>query len=313
MKVLWFGIDDTKACVLYNHEVRCELRDKHGVRLVGPGYSWPMEAGRMALSSVLAVEGKPDWVVLDDGNGAGYVPIDIDCHPDGVRFAWREGDWHNGWRKGIADQLEPDVVLGMVDRLPPLKQDLDPYLFHPGFHLVPHSVQTKRFYPGDGPRQINMVLYGQTGACYETRTKARSILSGRTDVKLPTHGGYWSDGRGSAKDITYYNDELAELLRHCKMAWVDGSDYNVCLMKYFEVAACGALLVGEKPYAWHRYFPDGCMVVCEPEELPDVINFYAKYEKARKRITDTAWEHIQKHHTVEVRAREIMAILEGWR
>ncbi|MCP4493369.1 MAG: glycosyltransferase family 1 protein [Gammaproteobacteria bacterium] len=313
MRVLWFGINDTNACVLYSHDLRLHLQKHHGVELIGPGYTWPMDIMPPKMTDVIEAEGKPDWIVWDECNGTGFVPMNIDLRPQGVRIAVREGDWHNTYRREVIDKLDPDVIFGAVDRKPPAKRAVDPYLFHEGFTLMPWAVNTDRFYPGEDIRSYAMVLYGQTGACYADRTKARAVLSSRKDVILPTHGGYWSDGRGSLEGVTFYNDELAALLRKCRMAWVDGSDFNVALMKYYEVAASGTLMVGKKPYAWHRYFPDGCMVVCEPEEVPDVINFYMKRERSRRSITDRALQHIHTHHTIAIRAREMMAFLEGWR
>ena len=51
------------------------------------------------------------------------------------------------------------------------------------------------------------------------------------------------------------------------------------------------------------------MVECAPEEAAEVARYYADDEVARRLISEHATEHCLKHHSIEVRAREIMEIL----
>lgn len=308
---MWLGINDENGCVQHFHELRLELKNKHGVELVGPGYSWPMMEGRFNLSVIIDAYGKPDWIVLDDSNALGYVPLRIAGHPSGVKVAWRENDFHNKYRQATGNVIDPDLIMAILDRPKKGFWGSDPFRTHPGWELVPHAVNTKRFCPNGNDRPWNIILYGKTGPCYRVRSEAKQVLRGRKDAVLPTHGGYWRDGRGSIPGKTYYNDELAALLAQCKMAWVDGSDYKAAVMKYFECAAAGCLMVGQKPYGWHRYFPDGAMVECEPGELPDIIRFYSRMRRARKSVANLALEHVRKYHSTEERAKQIMALLEG--
>jgi hypothetical protein len=305
MRVLWLGINDDPGCVLHFHELRCELRDAHGVTLAGPGYSWPYGESR-CLSDLAGNEGF-DWIVLDDTNALGYVRVNWDFRP-AAKVAWREGDWHNGYRKETAVAIRPDAILSCVDR-PSSPQD--EFRDHPGRTLVPMAVNTKRFHPRCGPRRYAVGLFGKVGKAYASRTAARCALSPRGDAWLPTHGGYWRDGRGSAPGATFYNDELADALRDCAMVWVDGSDYGVFLNKYNEAAACGCLLVGEVPYNWSAYYPEASMVRCCPEEVNEVVDFYADHDRAREEIAERATEHCLENHSIEARAKQVMEVLSA--
>jgi len=301
-RILWLGMDDSKGCVLHWHDLRCRLRDEHGVTLAGPGYSW--EFGQKHAISEFGDDW--DWIVLDDCNAMGYVPIMWDVRPK-CPIAWREHDWHNVRRQQNAAIFMPDLVLSCYEREMPIT---DIFRDHPNRHFVPHPVSTKRFNPGNGQeRTWDAGLYGTLGAGYEDRRVARaSIVSLGERAWLPVHGGYWRDDRGSGEK-TRYNDELARDLRRVKCLWVNGGKWNGIVMKYFEGAASGCLLVGTKPDGWDLCFPPNSMVECEPEKAAEVMQDFADDEIARRYVSEHATEHCLKEHSVEARARQIMEIL----
>ncbi len=303
MRVTWIGMNDENGCVLNWHELRVCLQEQHGVTLKGPGYSYS-DNRRAPLSHL--VEGDEDWIVIDDCNAMGYPALDLDVRPD-CKVAWREHDWHNKSRIAVADFLKPDLILGCVDR-----PEWDKYRSHPGWRLCPHPINTQRFHPGNGQmRPYPVGLYGKVGRCYEKRSAARRHLSECGDAWLPVHGGYWRDGRGSLSGRTFYNDELAEALRHVACLWVDGSDWKVFLQKYTEGAASGCLLLGEVPYAWERYYPKDSMIPCEPGEALEFVEWFRDHEGQRAEYARLATEHAQKAHSVETRAKEIMEVLDA--
>lgn len=306
MRVLWFGINDEGGCVLSFHELRCELRDRHGVELAGPGYSWEIGTGTRKLSEIL--EGEYDWIVLDDSNAKGYVPIIPDVHPS-ARIAWRENDWHNRRRWQAASRWEPEIIFGLLDRAP----GQDPWREHPGWKWLPHAVTTSRFHPGNGQERIfNAGFYGRTGAAYRTRTEARRRLSGRDDVWIGQHGGYWKDGKQHDNGTTtFYNDNLADRLRLVKCLYVAPGNMGSCVMKYFEGAACGCLLFGEIPYGWDAIFPSASIVRCSPEEVNDVVDFYSSHDVTREQIAERATRRCLEEHSIERRAEQIMEVLRA--
>ena len=242
MKVLWLGMDDTLGCTWHWHELRLYLRDHYDVDLAGPGYSWEYGIGQVLASSI----GMDDYdvVVLDDCNAMGYVPIAWDIRPK-AKLAWREHDWHNKQRQQIAAALKPDKILGCYKRRA-VREWSDPFGSDPNWSYVPHAVNTERFNPGPDPRKYKYGMYGMVANCYPGRAAARQELRGRKDSWLPVHGGYWMDGRGSNKQ-TYYNDKLADALRDVTALWVSPGQGGGMLLKYFEGAASGCLLVGVRP------------------------------------------------------------------
>ena len=239
MKVLWLGMNDEGGCVLHWHKLRLEL-EKLGVTLVGPGYFWPGE-GHISLSHILSHTGMPDWIVLDDCNAKGYVPIVWDVMPPCL-VAWREHDFHNRHRQSAGHRIDPDLILGCYKRGKQCKSD--PFRDHPEWTFVPHAVDTDLFRP-QRDKKWELGLYG---ACnndqYVLRRDAKKALAGRGWVGQ--HTGYWHDGTERSDGIkSFYNDHLADVLGQVKAVWVDGGWLDGIVLKYFEQYI---VLIGKKRF-----------------------------------------------------------------
>lgn len=303
MKILWLGIDDTGGCVLHWHKLRLRLKQEYGVTLAGPGYSWPFGENR-PLSEI--ARGSWDWIVLDDCNAKGYVPVRWDIQPD-AKIAWREHDWHNRRRQEVAHRIKPDIVLGCYER--PL--GLDPIRSLPGWRLIPQAVDTEWFHANGQARRYAVGLYGQRAKCYPARCAAWRVMGKREDAWRPTHGGYWHSGKKHNDGIsTFYNENLATALQEVKTLWVDGGKWAGCVLKFFEGAASGCLLVGEEPHGWEACFPRESMIRCAPDDLESVVDFYDRNEALRRAIAIPAMIHCRSHHSIEARAKQIVEVLE---
>ncbi len=303
MKILWLGMNDENACVLHWHDLRCHLRDEHGVTLAGPGYSW--DVGEKHSISEFGSDW--DWIVLDDCNASGYVPLRWNVQPK-CKVAWREHDWHNRFRQEAGHKIKPSVILSCYQRSLPVN---DPFRDDPRRVFVPHAVSTNRFHPGNGQeRHWKVGLYGTTASGYDERKTAKRGLRGAPDAWLPVHGGYWRDGRGSGP-VTRYNDALAEDLRRVKCLWVSSGKWNGLVLKYFEGAASGCLLFGVKPEGWEECFPSDAMIECDPKDALKVSRRYSEDDDLRTEITKSAWEHLQAKHSIPARASQIMEVLHA--
>ena len=308
MRVLWMGMNDEGGCVLHWHRLREHLRDEYGVELCGPGYSW--DTGPRILSDILREAGKIDWLVLDDANAKGYLPVKVDCVPD-AKFAWREHDWHNRRRQAVATVMKPDLIFGCADR----PSGEDPFRESPNWHYVPHPVDMDTFHP-NGTRDIDVALYGSTAKVYPNRQRAKRVLMERKargeSVWLPVHGGYWKNGHEHNDGITtFYNENLAKMLARVKCCFVSGGHWKGCVLKYFEAAASGCLMVGIPPHPSTIPFPYKWLVQTPPEEIDEVVDYALANEEERKEITEECLEHLREHHSIPARARQIMELLHA--
>jgi len=305
MRVIWLGIEDTGGCVLHWNDLRAHLADNHDVELHGPDYTWPLgQRPGPSLSALLLEVGTPDWIVFDDCNAKGYVNIRWDCQPD-CKVAVREHDWWNSHRGKLHGRINPDLVMGCYDRgLGEYRRDV------PGWRLVPHAVNTRRFSPNGSSRPYAIGFFGKHGKMYEGRTEARREIRKRSDAWIGQHGGYWHVKENNDGVHTFYNEKLAEQLAQCKTLWVDSPDNKgSCVLKYFEGAASGCLLVGERPFNGDAYFPSDAMVSCAPSEVGEVVDWYAAHDELREAITEKSLNHVREHHSIEVRAQQIMDTL----
>ncbi len=304
MRVIWLGIEDVGGCVLHWNDLRRRLHHTHGVELHGPDYSWPLGQPGPRLSELLEKTGTPDWLVLDDCNAKGYVNMKWDCTPD-CKVAVREHDWWNRHRGRLHDRIKPDLVMGCYDRpLDVYRRDV------PGWTLVPHPVNTRRFAPNGSERPYPVGYYGKHGKMYGHRTVARRAIRDRGDAWIGQHGGYWHVKENNDGVHTFYNEKLAEKLAQCKSLWVDSPDNkHACVLKYFEGAASGCLLIGQMPFNREAYFPDGTIIPCEPEEVSEVVDWYADHDAVRKNVTESLRDYVVQHHSVEARAKQVMDLL----
>ena len=301
MRVLWIGMDDENGCVLHFRDLREHLQEAYGVKLVGPGYTYPYGQKPGPLISDLLVQAGPvDWVVFDDCNARGHIGVNWDVRPE--RLAIREHDWWPGFAKEWRRRLKPDLIMGCY-----LRPELPENFVH-----VPQAVNTERFRSNGMAREFGVGFYGMTGKAYPKRGAARAVIAKRDDAWIGQHTGYWHDGATRSDGVkSFYNDHLADALRKVKCLWVDSPErYQNCVMKFFEGAASGCLLIGQRPYGWEHYFPRGSMVTCEPEYVEQTVDFYADKEPARRAISVPAMFHCRKHHSIEARAKQIMEVLE---
>jgi len=292
MNILWLGINDEGGCTLHWHKMREALARDHDVTLAGPGYTYG--DGAKKISQILS--GFPcrewDWIVMDDCNAKGYVPVSFDVKP--CKVAWREHDYWNRHRHGLA--RVSDLILGCYPS--------SPFADSEKWVHIPHAVDTETFFSGNGSRKHPIGMYGKCGTCYDNRTAAKKMIRTIPGAWLGHHGGYWKNGAKPNDGKKYfYNEKLAAALREVGALWVDSPDNKQALvLKYFEGAACGCVLLGEVP-AGDGMFPKQFMVECAPEEIPDALN------SMPKELGSQAAEHVHEHHSVGVRAGQIMEVL----
>jgi len=232
---------------------------------------------------------------VDDCNALGYVPLRWDVVPD-CKVAWREHDFWNRHRRSYGERINPDLILSCYAS--------SPFRSSYKFRHVPHAVDTSVFHAGNGQdRPYRIGFYGKHGGMYRHRTEARRVIRQIEGAWVGTHGGYWKNGRPHNDGVhTFYNGTLADALRKVRVLWVDSPDrFNAGVLKYFEGGACGCILIGEKPSG--SEFPADNVVVCEPEEIPDML------DHLHPQLGALAANEVKQKHSVEVRAGEIVDLL----
>ena len=56
-------------------------------------------------------------------------------------------------------------------------------------------------------------------------------------------------------------------------------------------------------------FPRKYMVVCEPEEINEVVDYYVQHEDERQTLVDACLADLRENHSVQVRAKQMVEML----
>ena len=161
---------------------------------------------------------------------------------------------------------------------------------------------------------------GFSGALHETRhynpgafrvenlrPKIGKILSQVEDLSI-----YWNSSDKAGPRIASYVD-YAATLNSSKMWLATQAAFGDITPRYYEVAACGALLICQKiPAAYQNIFQDGHNCVEFADDLSNFeekVRFYAHNEPERNRIAHTAATEFRQNHTWAHRTEELVRLV----
>lgn len=99
--------------------------------------------------------------------------------------------------------------------------------------------------------------------------------------------------------------ELPYLYKNELIRWAIG--------KWTEGMACGTLVMANKPTRAEDYYyvPDHNFVEVNASNFMERIGHYLEDEDERLRIATNGYETIQKHHTLKIRATEVLRFMES--
>ncbi|MBI4240958.1 MAG: glycosyltransferase family 1 protein [Candidatus Rokubacteria bacterium] len=173
-------------------------------------------------------------------------------------------------------------------------------------HPLPFSIILETTLPEtQGPRDIDVFFAARTSQ--GQRRKADAILRGIPGLGY-VGGIFDSDAR---RFFPLEDGEYYRTLRRARIGVsVRGGGFDT--LRYWEVAACGALLISEEP---DILIPDNfehCRhaVFCRRDlgDLEDLVRYYASHGPEREAIAVAGHAHLLKSHTVERRAEYFLAV-----
>lgn len=173
-------------------------------------------------------------------------------------------------------------------------------------HPLPFSVILDTTLPEtDGPRDIDVFFAARTSQAQ--RRKADAILRGIPGLGY-VGGIFDSDAR---RLFPLGDGEYYRMLRRARIGVsVRGGGFDT--LRYWEVAACGALLISEEPdILIPTNFEHGRHAVfCRRDlaNLEELVRYYASHGPEREAIAVAGHAHLLKFHTVERRAEYFLAV-----
>ncbi len=220
-------------------------------------------------------------------------------------------------RRRYLQRMRPTALLGLGPEsgyaaYEDLRADLDCELL-----VRPLGHDPDLFYAPDpgASRDIDLLICGAAnGTAYPVRSRikqAAAQLAGEWNVVDVGHPGYWECM--STSPARRGQPAFADLLRRSRVV-VTGTTYEILSAKYYEVAACGAVGVGDLPAQVGADELRGAMLEIGPDD--DVATIAAALralldEPERIRQMSTRAEHAARSTDVSARARYTVELLDG--
>lgn len=155
---------------------------------------------------------------------------------------------------------------------------------------VPWGVNPDMYKEKGLKRDIDVSLVCTIGGyeIHRNRRVAKKVLEGM-------------GGKISVKIGECYGGEYINTLSRSKIFVVEGSNRKFATQKYFEGAACGAMLLGEIPPTEKDNFEDGISIVevGDYSKIDEQIMYYLEHEDERKRIAKEGQRRILQNCTLD--------------
>jgi hypothetical protein len=193
-------------------------------------------------------------------------------------------------------------ALGLIQEAGP---HLALYQHHcPGTEFVwtPNAVNTALFRDYGLPKEYDVILYGAVNPeVYPFRARLARLLAQQQGLRFRhiPHPGYYPEGAAAAAVIAG-----ADLSREINRAWVGiatRSVYDCLLMKYFEIAASGALVAGDLPEWGRPIFGQNFLELGPTQTDADILAalhaLLANKDRLRARIEVARHTVVQEHST----------------
>jgi len=194
-------------------------------------------------------------------------------------------------------------------------------------HSVSYGFDSSVFQDGNKERDIDVLIHGSLGEdthkwVYPVRNWLAEVLPeiGEKEglkVEKWSHPGYWSKAERLGGEFTRL---YSEILNRSKIAIGGSSYWRLPLKKFYEVPACGAILLSDLPLE-DRIFFDGRIIEVDPDRIKSfgyedevkgkLVDTLANYEGARRELQPFRSKQDCFNRSYAGRALEMRAVLSG--
>lgn len=169
----------------------------------------------------------------------------------------------------------------------------------------PWSVNINIFRPYKRERMYDVAVLGSM-MYYPERQKIRETLSWRPDIRVFNRV---RPGRGFHLDPKkeLIHESYARAIARSKML-IFNAPKGAALKKYYEGMACKTLVLAPIPTDAKKlhFGAERNFVAINENNFVEKVLFYLKNEKERKRIAMNGYRTVRKHHSCQVRAKQII-------
>lgn len=170
----------------------------------------------------------------------------------------------------------------------------------------PRSVSLNVFYDTHYERENTVYLLGYVNLIYPIRQNIFRV-SQKTSKEIEGIKFVFTSATGIISPR-----EFLKILGTSKISIFDCGMFKYPIMKIFEGMATNTLCLCDLPYDYEalRLQPDVNLVEITMTNFVDKIRYYLDNDDERKRIAKNGLELVQKYHSTEVRAKQLIEQLE---
>jgi len=320
--------EDLTGALKNYHQFCLEVAKIAECKFAGEG--WPLHIkGEPIDKTVKRLYGddSPDWVI--DSDLGGFKPV----HNRSYRFGAFISDLHGKYSYEIHS---PGGFINLI-KYAGYDAVFSKYRFIFGRGVLPHifvqrlgktlvflpwSAGYDEFQP-EAMKMFDVAFLGSVGGVYDFRNMLKNQLAGfckannlRLIWKEPVNKSLWDikniDYSRSAKH--FYGSRYAEILNHSRSLILGCSTYKYPLLKLFEGLAAGCLVMSTRPSSAEELgFVDGeTYVEVDKNNWKKKLVYYSIHKDEADRIALNGRKLFEERHTREIRAREFVAVLEGF-
>jgi len=180
---------------------------------------------------------------------------------------------------------------------------IEPYMeeYKADYYHLPHSVDTKVFYPTGKERSLDLAFAGCINSYwYPLRDKYIRHLN-----NLRKHKIQISEHFGTI-------EEYVDLINRARFFLADGGLYRYAVCKYFEIMACQTVPIGAEPLdadILHIKSNFNLAPMRGDHIIEDFI-YWIENEKERESLAKAAYETVMKYHTNKIRIKQLLEMLK---
>ena len=179
----------------------------------------------------------------------------------------------------------------------------------------PHSIDPSVFYDRKLPKIYDVTNIGQmTTQHYPVRYRMHEVLSGQSEIRYM-----------SSPTRHLHGEEYAKVICQSRIFATDTSTFRYTIPKLYEAMACNTLLMSTRPRSAEVIgLEDGVNYVeikdnaapeasrVDPNCFIEPIRYYLQHEEEARRIAQRGHDLVHSKHTHDIRAKEMLAIFEGY-
>jgi spore maturation protein CgeB len=311
MRILYLTINEENRCFSTSWYFKNQLAKMENVVFYGPGHTKLPFIGRWDVSKIVdrvQTDGKIDVILIDHYWHLSSQYKNLDKIEIPKAFMVCDPHYEPKEKIRFIQQNKIDLALFIY------KQSLSEYTAQGvNCHVewLPWSIDTTVFKEYGFERKYDVTFLGTANKYYPLREKILKSLSQIPDINFFTQGppGDWN--LDPEKDL--FRDNYAKVLAKSKIFIFDNSVWNYPVGKFFEAMACNALVLAPMPFEGKdlHFTPGLNFVEINEDDFLYKVKYYLKHDEERIEIARRGLETIEKYHTVQIRATQLIEYLKA--